>query len=500
MSLAAAYETTERLWWEISARRIVALVAILTVIRFIVAHQAGLLWDEPYYWMWSQHLATGYFDHPPMVAYWVRIGTAILGDGPLGIRLLFILNTVATSIVAYAIGRTLFGERIGWLALLWTNVSPLLGIAGFLATPDGPSVLFWSLTVLALAMATRTERGVWWLAVGLFAGLGAMSKYTNLFLGPGIVLALLIDPRLRRWFLSPWLWAGGIVAALVFLPVILWNADNDWISFRFQFGRIGESAFSPIVFGTLLLVQPLIFNPYAFVFLARGFGVWLRNGAYAREIGILVATSIPAVVFIVFQATHGDVLQHWLAPVFPTLTVVAVAAASAIGSGQWILRRIRTDTVPFALLSALVVFVYATTSLDRFYPGVDPLNSMRGWPAFAQDVEAARVSSGAAWIATAGYENTAELTYELRDEAAVVPVTERQRYAFAPPLDAALLQQPALLVVGSGDDAGVLDCFSEVEDLGDVVRRGAGPRLGSSRIYRVTGIAPDAFTTGCGGQ
>ncbi|MEX0696982.1 MAG: glycosyltransferase family 39 protein [Dongiaceae bacterium] len=497
--LAAAYRVTERLWWGMSPRGIVALIAILTLIRFWVAGNAGLLWDEPYYWMWSQRLAAGYYDHPPMVAYWVWAGTAILGDGPPGIRLLFVLNTVATSAAVYGIGRALFDRRVAWLAVLWTNVTPLIGIAGIMATPDGPSVLFWTLTMVAYAMVVRTGDGRWWLAVGVLAGLGILSKYTNFFLGTGIVLSLLIDPRLRRWFLSPWLWAGGALAMLVFIPVILWNADNNWVSFRFQFGRLGETRFDPAFLITLLIVQPLIFNPYAAVFVGGGVRMWLTGAERGREIGVLLATALPAIAFIVFQATHGEVLQHWLAPVFPTLTVVAVAAAAGVPDNDrhWLLRRIRTDAVPFALLAALVVWAYALLPLDRYYPGIDPLNSVRGWPEYATDVERARQEAGATWIATADYEITAELTYELRDRATVVPVTERLRYTFLPTPDVALLNESALLVVSDHQVDRVVGCFATLTEIGTATRRGAGFDLQTSRLFLAEGAAPDAFARGC---
>lgn len=501
--LAAAYRTTERLWWGMSVRGIVTLVAVLTVVRFGAAGYAGLLWDEPYYWMWSRHLSAGYYDHPPMVAYWIWAGTGILGDGPLGIRLLFVLNTAATSFVVYGIGRALFTERIAWLGVLWTNVTPLLGIAGMMATPDGPSVLFWTLTIFAFAMVVRTGRGVWWLAVGVLAGLGVMSKYTNLFLGPGILLALILDRRLRRWLASPWLWGGGVLAALVFLPVIVWNAGHDWMSFRFQFGRVGETRFTPVYLLTLLAVQPAIFNPLAVVFVVRGVGVWFKQTEpFARPIGLLVATTLPAAAFIAFQATHGEVLQHWLAPIFPTLALVAVVVASTLADdAHWVLRAIRADVVPLGLVAMLVVFVYATTPLDRYFPGKDPIDSMRGWPAYAAEVEALREKSGATWIATVGYEATAELTYELRDEAVVAPVTERARYAYAPPPDASLAVAPALLVMhNSRDYERLARCFARLTEVGAATRYGAVKAIDTSRVYLAEGARPDIFTVGCEGN
>lgn len=497
--LDAAYRVTERLWWGMSARTIVVLIAGLTVVRLVVAGRAGLLFDEPYYWLWSKHLAAGYYDHPPMVALWIRAGTALLGDSVLGIRILFLANVIAASLAVYAMGRVLFDTRTGERAALWTNVAPLLGIAGMMATPDGPSVLFWTLTVLAYVMVVKTERGLWWLAVGVLAGLGAASKYTNLFLGPGILLSLVIDPRLRRWFASLWLWAGGAVAALVFLPVILWNAEHDWASFRFQFGRVAETAFNPLDLATLIVTQPLIFNPLAAVFLVVAVRLWMRREApYAREIGLLFATAIPAIAFILFQATHGAVLQHWLAPVFPTLTLAAVAAATTIPDNAKYLRRVRADVVPFALVAALVVFVYVTTPADRWFPGKDPIDSMRGWPEYAEGVEALREKAGARWIATASYETTAELSFELRDKAVVIPVTERSRYAFTPLPSADVLARPALLVIRSvTDPAPFRNCFATLTEVGRVSRSGAAV-IDTFVAYRAEGAAADIATRGCG--
>jgi 4-amino-4-deoxy-L-arabinose transferase-like glycosyltransferase len=496
--LDAAYRVTERLWWGMSGRAIVALIAVLTAVRLVAALHVGLLRDEPYYWLWSQHLAAGYYDHPPMVALWIRAGTTLFGDTVLGLRSMFVLNTVLITIAAYALGRVLFDRRIAEHGALWTNLVPLLGIAGVIATPDGPSVLFWTLTVLALALVMKTGRGVWWLAVGLMAGLGAVSKYTNLFLGPGIILALLIDPRLRRWLISPWTWAGGIVAVLVFLPVIQWNAAHDWASFRFQFGRTAETTFHPVDFLTLIVTQPLIFNPLAFVFLGVAGRIWLRRTAspHAREIGLLLATSLPAAAFILFQATHGNVLQHWLAPIFPALTVAAVAAASRISDGARILRRIRADVVPFALVATAVVIVYAATPADRWFPGKDPLNSLRGWPQYASEVEALREKSGAAWIATTGYERTSQLAWELRGRATVIPIDERQRYTFAPPPDPALLARPALLVTRDAP-AAWSRCFARLTPVGVATRSGARRTFDRSYATLAEGPAADLLSRGC---
>jgi len=497
--LEAAYRVTERLWWGLGARGIVLLIGALMVVRLWAATHAGLLFDEPYYWLWSQHLEPGYFDHPPMVALWIRFGTLIAGSSVLGIRITFLIDMVVATLVAYALGRVLFGRRTGEHAALWTNVVPIFGIAGFMATPDGPSVLFWTLTLVAFAMVVKTERGVWWLAVGAAAGLGLVSKYTNFFLGAGIVLALLIDPRLRRWFASPWLWLGGLIALAIFSPVIWWNANHDWVSFRFQFGRAGEQAFSLKDFLTLLVAQPLIFNPLAFVFAAIAAWQTVRGTTgHRRELALLFATSLPAIVFIFFQATHGEVLQHWLAPTFPALTVAAVVAAEGLHDDQRYLRWMRTDVVPLSLIAMLVVYAYVTTPADRYFPGKDPVDSMRGWPAFAAGIEALREQAGADWIATAQYETTSELSFELRGSATVIPVTERARYSFEPPPEPGLLARPALLVVRTITNLTPFRaCFASLTRIGEVDRAGAGQPIDRLVAYRAEGAKPDILQKGC---
>ncbi len=176
-----------------------------------------------------------------------------------------------------------------------------------------------------------------------------------------------------------------------------------------------------------------------------------------------------------------------------------VAAASALSNERWFLRRVRTDVVPFALLLSAIAFLYAALPLERYVPFNDPLASIRGWPAYAADVEALRKSSGAAWIATSGYENSGALAYELRDTAPVVPVVERERALFAPLPDPELLAKPALLIFRSvepNEDA-LRRCFAELTPLGTVSRRnGAGP-VQTNAVFLAEGPSPEIFSRGC---
>src|SRR3954453_15823479 len=175
------------------ARLLAALVVALTVIRLGVAAVTPLASDETYYWVWSQALAPGYLDHPPMVALWIWAGTALAGPTALGVRLLGPLSAALASWALYDAARRLFpGSRAGIVAVLLLNATLLLGVGSVIMTPDTPLLVFWTATLWAAARLAAGGPGRWWLVAGLFAGLALDSKYTALLLwlggGPGELL------------------------------------------------------------------------------------------------------------------------------------------------------------------------------------------------------------------------------------------------------------------------------------------------------------------------
>src|ERR1700731_2347903 len=158
------------------------VVLALVALRLVAAAWTPLTFDEAYYWMWSKHLAPGYYDHPPMVALVIRLGTAIGGDTELGVRLVSILLALPMS---WAVGT-------------------------MIVTPDAPLLVASSFVLFALAKVLETGRGAWWLAVGAAVGAALLSKYTALFFGPAILIWLVSVPKLRRWLISPWPYLGGL--------------------------------------------------------------------------------------------------------------------------------------------------------------------------------------------------------------------------------------------------------------------------------------------------
>src|SRR3984893_10915998 len=206
-----------------TAVTILALVAL----RLVAAAGTPLTFDEAYYWMWSKHLAFGYYDHPPMVAYVIRLGTMVAGDNELGGRLVSMLLALPMSFAVFRSAVILFGGmRVAATATLLLNVTLMAAVGTLIVTPDSPLLVASSFVLLFCAKVLETGRGAWWLAVGLAVGMAMLSKYTALFFGPAILIWLASVAKMRRWLPTPWPYLGGLVALALFTPVILWNADH----------------------------------------------------------------------------------------------------------------------------------------------------------------------------------------------------------------------------------------------------------------------------------
>src|SRR5437588_3306243 len=207
---------------------ILALVAL----RLVAAAFTPITFDEAYYWMWSKHLAGGYYDHPPGVAAVIRLGTLIAGDTELGVRLVSILLALPMSWAVFRAASILFGDvRVATTATILLNLTLMAAVGTLIVTPDAPLLVASSFVLFYLAKILETGRGVWWLAAGAAIGAALLSKYSALFFGPAILIWLACVPELRRWLVSPWPYLGGLVAVAVFSPVIFWNADHHWVSF-----------------------------------------------------------------------------------------------------------------------------------------------------------------------------------------------------------------------------------------------------------------------------
>ena len=138
------------------------LVLALVALRLIAAAVTPITFDEAYYWMWSKHLAGGYYDHPPMVAIVIRLGTMIAGDTELGVRLVSILLALPMSWAVYRAAEILFGgQRVAATATILLNVTLMAAVGTLIVTPDSPLLVASSFVLFFLAKVLENTIRAW---------------------------------------------------------------------------------------------------------------------------------------------------------------------------------------------------------------------------------------------------------------------------------------------------------------------------------------------------
>lgn len=467
------------------------LVAALTALRLLVAAKSGLAEDEAYYRLWGLHPATGYYDHPPMVAWFAFLGQSLFGDTALGLRFLSVLSAAIGSAAIWRTGLLLYGAREAGYAVLFLNASLLIGAGSLLATPDAASVLFWGLALWALAELTASENPWWWLAVGLFAGLGLNAKYSVLFLGAGIVLYLVFVPQARRWWGAWQLWAGGLLAIALVLPVIGWNAAHDWASFGKQFGRAVPEGWSTRYLPEFVGAVVGLANPLVAVLAGIGL-VRIARAALRGEPagGLLLWTSLPFVVYLLAHSLHSRVQGNWPAPLFPVIALAAalIAAHPPAWPGVRVWQRFSAVAIALGLAVSLIVYVHAVVPLTGALARKDPTHQIRGWAEIGAELQRLAAEQEAAWIATDAYGLNAQLAWQLDRAMPVEQVDQRIRYAMRPDPDPERVARPALFVAQERRDPGTERLsarFAEVEQIAVLTRRSDGTPVERLVVYRV---------------
>lgn len=359
------------------------------LLHVLVGAAMGLSVDEAHYLLYAQHPALSYFDHPPLVG-WVQWPLVAWQVPDALLRLLPALVWWATVAGGYRFTRRLLldsgaasaqAEGAALWALAALVLAPMLHILGIGLLPDS---LLMALTVAILSltwqlMRTPLQSSGWapWLRLGLVLGLAGLSKYTAIFAALAVALCLL-HAHGARVLRSAGLWAALLLALLLVSPVALWNAQNDWVSFRYQLQHGAGGGWSLREFGRFVLVQLLVFGPL----LWSALWGWRHAVPAARPLfGFFV---LPFAV-LAYLSGGGTSLPHWTAPAW---VAAAPFAGLALQGGQrsvvrrilrglaWLQGGITVGLVGL-MLSAGMPFLHSND--DTVAPAANPFADLYGW-------------------------------------------------------------------------------------------------------------------------
>jgi 4-amino-4-deoxy-L-arabinose transferase-like glycosyltransferase len=401
-------------------RSALAITGVATLVRLVFAALLPLFPDEAYYWEWSRHLANGYFDHPPAIAHLIAAGTSLFalfgaGPSPLAIRLFPVLAGGVASFYAARIAFVLGGGAAARTAALVFALMPLAATGLVLATPDAPLLATSAAALYFVVRAIEQPVGSnasfrFWIGAGIALGLAFTSKYTSILLPLSITAAVLLRPSLRRRLREPGPYAACIVATLVFLPVLQWNATHDWISFKFQLQHgLGTPKGSAIkreldlIGGQLGLVSPILF-------VLAAAAVWRTLRRASDDLRFTLAVvAVGSWVFFFYSATRKAVEANWPAPSY----IPAIALLGAIATTPSHERWLRRGNALAAVLVA-IIYIHALVPILPLPARRDPVARSAGWDKMVARVEQVATAAGPrTFFGGDRYQDVSELAYHL---------------------------------------------------------------------------------------
>lgn len=286
----------------------------------------GYFRDEFNYLACGDHLAWGYVDQPPLIPFLIKLCRLVLGDSMRSIRFIPDLATSAAVILTAIIARELGGRRFAViLSALSFMVVPVYLSDGSLLTTNCLEPLLWMGCAYFVILAIKREDPRYWLWFGVVAGIGLEEKYSIAVLGFGIVIGLLLTEQ-RRVFASRWIYLGGAIAFLIFLPNLIWNVQHDWPFAQLMHNIKAEGrdvALSPVAYFAqqVLIIHPFVAPVWIAGVLTFFFSARLKP---YRLLGWCYLVALT--VFVVLRGKN-----YYLAPIYPVyLAAGAVVIESFI--------------------------------------------------------------------------------------------------------------------------------------------------------------------------
>ncbi len=383
--------------WEATPRlgvagAMVLLIVVATAIRIAIAGTIGLGVDESYAVSIARHPSLSYYDHPPL-SFWIVWATVKLtgSEAPIVVRLPFILIFAGTTWLMYRLASELFDPQAGLWAAVTLNLSAVftLSIGGWVL-PDGPLMFFMLASALCLVApffrADHEEPWIWWPAAGVCLGLAGLSKYHAALMGLGIILFILTSSRQLRWLLHPAPYLAAAISVLVCAPVLIWNYENEWISFLFQSGRGEFKGLRPTQVLTNLLGQIGYVLPWIWCLLAWLLVKTLAAGPRHERAWFLFCLAVPPIaIFTLIPLWGGRGLPHWQAPgylfLFPLLGLLISdqLKAGARWARRWLVFSIVSLLVVLPLLAAHVATGWVRNIVPSLFEKGDPTREALNW-------------------------------------------------------------------------------------------------------------------------
>lgn len=283
------------------------------ILNSIQGNSTELLPDEAYYWVYSQYMDWGFFDHPPLVAVWVTISNLLFSD-ELGVRF---FSAISYSLMLYLVWITIdhpSKNKYSWLFLLLFASTALLNVYGFITTPDTPLLLFLALFLWAYKLyLTQKNTLIYFILSFAIAGM-MYSKYQ------GVLILLFI--LLSNWKLIKdyKIWLVCLGALILYIPHIHWQYINDFPSIRYHLYERASVASYKFEYTLMHVVNAIAILGFTFIVIYKAFfkGIKTKNIFY-RGLNAIV---LGFFFFFLIASYRGHVQAQWIAPIMLPLILI----------------------------------------------------------------------------------------------------------------------------------------------------------------------------------
>ena len=481
-----------------------ALILSCMALRLLLMLTVGFGNDEAYTIASARTLHLSYFDHPPL-HLWLAHAAALAFGETRWVRLPFVVLFCATGWLVFLLTRRFYGGRAALWALLCLNLSPFFVLsAGGWVVPDGPLLPCLLAAVLAISGALFPRDGhpssPWraWTAGGLWLGLAGLSKYNAVLVAASLVAFVSVSPRHRHWLRHPAPYLGALVAAAIVSPVLVWNAQNGWVSFAFQMSRgLPQAGMHPMGLLAMAAGEVALLSPWICVPLVAATVTACRWPS--RRDSFFLTLTLPTVACFTLTplwGAHG--LPHWPMPgwlfAYPLL-------------GAWLEHRcprwfsVRRwavgSSVAFALLLSLALALTRVgwPSRDAAPAGgtPDPTLETLDWTALRMDGSARAVRPS--FVVTSRWMDAGKVALALEPGIQVYVFSDDPRqFAFAPPVSR-FLGDDALVVLPAGrlavDLPRIRPFFADLDPVEHFwIGRGGAREIDLALVHARTLLAP----------
>lgn len=365
-------------------RELLLLIAVFTVIRLAVSPSFGLGVDEAHYFLYAKYLDIGYVDHPPLIGWFHALFYYLFGTSEFLVRLPAVILFALTTYLLYQFTAALSGSKtIALLAALAVNSSFLFNALSFMLLPDCFLYPLLLLIIFTIKKIEDAPEAKYYACLGVLLGLSGLAKYTAILFVPPLAAYFIIKGRYDLLVSKRMLLAAAIALLLV-SPVLYWNLQNDFVSFRYQTGHVmGSSSLDMKAFFQSLAAQFGAYSPFLFLIAFYGFCKSFREKNDWIRLSLLFGGAV--LIFFLYTSLRETALPHWNSPFYLLFIPIGVYYLSVpVGNKKKIFLNF---SIGFSLVITLFAYAELGGKYFRFPDYQSPFRDIYGYDAMAAEAD-----------------------------------------------------------------------------------------------------------------